>query len=276
MMLDTRINLVREGLASQALEGIVRADHFLTSTTMVAQAPSVAILKAPDPRSEQVDQLLFGEAFDVLERRGDFVWGQARRDGYVGWASASTLSAERPAATHWVASLRTLAFAEPSIKSPAAGPFSLNSLVSVAEIAGRMARVTGAGWMPLAHLAPLGAAYRPAPWTALAFLGAPYLWGGRTSVGLDCSGLVQQALYAAGHACPRDADQQAALGAPVTTDLRRGDLVAWRGHIGMMLDGRRLIHANAHHMAVAIEPLGRAVARISGAGGGEPTAYRRL
>ncbi len=109
------------------------------------------------------------------------------------------------------------------------------------------------------------------------FLGAPYLWGGRDSLGLDCSGLVQQALYAVGAACPRDTDQQALLGESVPrSELARGDLVFWRGHVGMMLDETRLIHANAHHMAVAIEPLSAAVARIAGKGGGEPTAMRRL
>jgi cell wall-associated NlpC family hydrolase len=274
--LDGRINPVRGDLASQALEGLVRAPRFAKPSTLTVLTAGAAIRAAPNPRSEQVDELLFGETFDVLQDSGGFVWGQARRDGYVGWIEASSLTPAAPPPTHWIATLRTFAYAEPSIKSPATGPYSLNSLVSVTEIAGAMARVTHAGWMPRSHLARIGCGHISPARAARAFLGAPYLWGGRNSLGLDCSGLVQQALYAAGRACPRDSDQQAALGAPAPTALRRGDLVAWRGHIGLMLDGRRLIHANAHHMAVAIEPLARAITRIREGGGGEPTAYRRL
>jgi cell wall-associated NlpC family hydrolase len=140
-----------------------------------------------------------------------------------------------------------------------------------------MLRAEGAGWIPARHLAPIGADFSEPAATAERFLGTPYLWGGRDSVGIDCSGLVQQALYAAGLACPRDSDLQAQLGSAVDAgDLARGDLVFWRGHVGMLLDEARLIHANAWHMAVAIEPLAEAVERIARRGGGEPIAFRRL
>jgi cell wall-associated NlpC family hydrolase len=265
-------------LASTELEGIVRAARFAEPKRMRVASPSIALRAAPHAGAEQVDQVLFGETFDVLDADGAFAWGQAVRDGYVGWVDASGLApAEEETPTHWVTALRTFAFALPSIKSPSFGPLSLNALVRVTGEQGEMAHAEGAGWIPRGHLAPIAAGFAEPAATAERFLGAPYLWGGRDSIGIDCSGLIQQALYAAGLACPRDSDLQAALGAPVERgDLARGDLVFWRGHVGMMLDESRLIHANAWHMAVEIEPLAGAVERISRRGGGEPTAFRRI
>jgi cell wall-associated NlpC family hydrolase len=273
---DPRITLARPDLASLSLEGQVRAVRYAPTTVMRLIAPATPVRGGPGLEAEQVDQLLFGELFAVLDVQDGFVWGQAARDGYVGWVAAAGLSDRLPTPTHWVAAPSTFAFARASIKSPSRGPFSLNALVTVTEIEGALARVEDAGWMPIAHLAPIGEAFAEPADVAERLLGAPYLWGGRDSLGLDCSGLTQQAFYAAGLACPRDSDQQAGLGVPAPPEaLSRGDLVFWRGHVGMMLDAKRLIHANAHHMAVAIEPLAEAVRRIADRGGGQPTAYRR-
>ena len=232
---------------------------------------------APNLSAEQVDQLLFGETFDLLDEADGFAWGQARRDGYVGFVDMAALVDDIQAPTHWVSALEPSRF--PSLRSRRAplGRLSLNALVTITDEAESLTLAAGIGWIAKAHLSPVGQALEdPAAVTEM-FLGAPYLWGGRDSLGLDCSGLVQQALYAAGLACPRDTDQQALLGRSAPPGkLARGDLVFWRGHVGMMLDETRLIHANAHHMAVAIEPLSEAVARIDGKGGGEPTATRRL
>ena len=276
MTLDPRLTLARPDLASEALEGVTRADRFAEAKPMRLVIPAAAVRGGPSLDSEQIDQLLFGERFDVVEIAGGFAWGQAARDGYVGWVEAAALSPRPLEASHRVTALRTFAFAEPSIKTPARGPFSLNALVTVTEVRGALAFAEGAGWMPLAHLTPVGEAFAEPADTAERFLGTPYLWGGRDSLGIDCSGLIQQALYAAGRACPRDSDQQAELGtsAPIAA-LARGDLVFWRGHVGLMLDGDRLLHANAHHMAVAIEPLAEAVGRIA-AGGGSPAVFRRI
>jgi cell wall-associated NlpC family hydrolase len=273
MSFDPRVTLVREGVADARLEGVVSASRYLPARPGQAIWPVTAVRAAPDPRSEQMDQLLFGEAFEWLEAAGDFVLGQAVRDGYVGYVERRALADGLAAPTHWVSALRTFAFEAPSIKSPARGPLSLNALVSIVEETETLARAERIGWIAKAHLRPVGTVLDDPAEVALAHLGAPYLWGGRDSMGLDCSGLIQQALFACGLGCPRDSDQQERLGAPAPPDaLERTDLVFWSGHVGMMLDAERLIHANAHHMAVAVEPLARARARIAS----EPIAYRRL
>jgi len=274
---DPRITLARADLAAASLEGLLAATHYAAPQVHTVAAPVAPLFRVADTASERMDELIFGERFDALEAHGEFVWGQARRDGYVGFVRAADLAPAAPAPTHRVSAVRTYAFAGPSIKSPALGPFSLNALVAVEAEDGKFSRAAGGACFWTAHLAPIGVFERDTAAVAERFLGAPYLWGGRTSVGLDCSGLVQQSLYACGQACPRDADQQAALGREIErSELARGDLVGWRGHIGLMLDQTRLIHANGHHMAVAIEPVAEAIARIEAAGGGAPTALRRL
>jgi hypothetical protein len=198
----------------------------------------------------------------------------------VGYVAAASLKPMPPAGeggpTHRIAALRTYAFAGPSLKTRASGPYSMNALVTVEAVEGRLAKVNDAGWMALEHLSPIGVF--EADWAGVAerFMGTPYLWGGRESLGLDCSGLVQQALMTCGKACPRDTDLQQTLGEAVGPErLQRGDLVFWKGHVALMLDGERMIHANAFHMATAIEPLAEAKARYVSVGVGEPTAYRR-
>jgi cell wall-associated NlpC family hydrolase len=271
MSFDPRLTLARGDLAGQSLEGLVRADRFEPARPMRLVIPFAPVRAAPSVEAEQVDQLLFGEIFEVADFEAGFAWGQAARDGYVGWLEAAGLSPRLLEATHRVTALRTFSYVAPSIKAATRGPFSLNTLVAAGETEGPLTRVEGAGWMPAAHLTPIGAAFEDPADVAGRFVGTPYLWGGRDSVGIDCSGLVQQALYAAGRACPRDTDLQAGLGVGIAADdLWRGDLVFWRGHVGMMLEEARLLHANAHHMAVAIEPLAEAVARI-----GPPIAFRR-
>jgi cell wall-associated NlpC family hydrolase len=265
-------------LADIALEGRFAAARYVTPEPMQVVIPACGLRRAPDASAEQVDQLLFGERFEALTPRGDFVFGQARRDGYVGWAPREALSSLILLPTHWVRALRTYIFPQASIKTPPRLCLSTNALVTLEAIEGRFAKLTQGGWIPSDHLAALGQVETDPAAIALRYLGAPYLWGGRDSVGLDCSGLVQQALYACGRSAPRDSDMQARLGEPVDgrEGLARNDLVFWRGHVGLMLDGDTLIHANAFHMAVAVEPLDEAIARISAAGGGDPTAFRRL
>jgi hypothetical protein len=268
---DPRITLARRDLAAAALEGLVAAERYEATTPARMALRSSGIHRSGDPSSERMDELIYGETFDILGQRGAYVFGQARRDGYVGWVDQGDLVAPGEPRTHWVRALRSFAFTGPSIKTRPVGPFSLNALVRVIAAEGPFSRDQDGFWFWTGHLAPIGQVERDPAAVAEQFLGAPYLWGGRTSVGLDCSGLVQQALYACGRACPRDTDQQAALGRAIApAALTRGDLVCWKGHIGMMLDAARLLHANAHHMCVAIEPLAEAIARI-----GPPTTLRR-
>jgi cell wall-associated NlpC family hydrolase len=275
---DARITPLRDGIASAALEGLMSAEVYLEPRTWICAVPATAIRRAPTAGAEQVDQLLFGEAFDVIEEdEGGFVWGQAPRDGYVGFVEAASLVAPGLAPTHRIAALRTYAFAENSIKTRAHGPFSMNALVHVEADEGRLCKVAGSGWVTARHLTPIGECESDHAAVAERFLGAPYLWGGRESLGLDCSGLVQQALFACGRTCPRDADQQETLGHEIArADVRRGDLVFWVGHVAIALDADRIVHANGFHMMVEIERLDDAVTRISAAGNGAPTSYRRI
>lgn len=273
-MPDPRLTLARNGIAARSLEGIVPADRYIDTTMRQTVLPTAALRRAPSAGAEQLDQLLFGELFEVLDEADGWAFGQAVRDRYVGYVEVGALGTPSVPPTHRVRALRTYAFSAPSIKAPTAGLYSMNAVIAVGEQEGRFVK-TLAGWFVQEHLAPIDQAEPDYVAVAEQFVGTPYQWGGRESLGLDCSGLVQQALYASGRACPRDSDQQAAMGAPIEA-LRRGDLVFWRGHVAVMINEADIIHANSWHMAVAIEPLAEAVARINRLGGGEPTGFRRL
>jgi cell wall-associated NlpC family hydrolase len=276
MSLDPRRVLARGDLAARDLEAIVTADRYADRRRYACAAPAAAVRRDPSPDAEQMDQLLFGEGFDVLDETDGFAWGQARRDGYVGFVESAALKPADGAPNMKVSAIRTYAFAEPSIKTRALGPYSLGSLLRIEAREGRFAKAAGTGWFVEDHLAPVGAFAADPAGIAELYLGAPYLWGGRESLGLDCSGLTLQAFGACGIALPRDTDQQAQAGTAVAEgDLRRGDLVFWKGHVAMMLDGETIIHANAHHMATAKEPLSVTRARYVAGAVGEPTAFRR-
>lgn len=276
MSLDPRLTLARPDLADRALQGVVQALAYGDPMTHQGRAPASGIHRVPDAASEQMDQLLFGELFRVLEVKDGWAWGQAGRDGYVGFVRAPDLAPAGDPPTHRISAIRTYGFAEASIKSQAHGPFSLNSLLTVTAREGRLVQDQTGLWFTEGHLEPIGRIETDPVAVAERFLGAPYLWGGRESLGLDCSGLVQQALMTCGKACPRDTDLQQTLGEAVEPgSLQRGDLVFWKGHVALMLDDARMIHANAFHMATAIEPLAEARARYVSVGVGEPTAYRR-
>ena len=263
-------DLIRAGLVNESVAG--RSSMVLLNRSHLAVGPLLALAGLRGELIRRMRERL--SEWPDLE--GAWLFGQAARDGYVGFVEAAALQPIGPLPTHRVAAIRTYAFAEPSIKSRASGPYSINALVAVEAVEGRLAKVAGAGWMTAAHLAPIGTVEED--WAAVAerFVGAPYLWGGRESLGLDCSGLVQQALFACGLACPRDTDMQQDLGVAIeAAQFGRGDLVFWTGHVAIGLGDGMIVHANGHHMATAIEPLAVSVARIS-AGGSEVTAYRRL
>ena len=274
---DRRTLLARPDLADERLEGLVRAERFASAKAMRCITPTAGIFRTPHDAAEREDELLFGEDFDALEITDGWAWGQARRDGYVGCVRADVLAGADEAPTHRVHALRTCGFQRPDLKSTLVALISMNSLIRAGARQGGYVEAGEAGWIFEGHLSPIGVFDTDPVAVAERYLGAPYLWGGRSSLGLDCSGLVLSSLQAVGRACPRDTDQQLAFFADAgdRAALQRGDLVFWKGHMGMMLDGERLLHANAHHMAVAIEPVDQAIGRIRANLGIEPIGFRR-
>ncbi|HLH88805.1 MAG TPA: C40 family peptidase [Xanthobacteraceae bacterium] len=276
---DPRITPARPDLAAAHLQGKVTAARFVEGIEREVRDDSAPVRREPAPDGSLDTEALKGERVTVYDTNEEgWCWGQLAADGYVGWLPANALGPPGPRATHRVCALRTLAFPGRSIKLPPVATFSLGCRLAVVRSEEPFA-VTPAGYVPARHLAAIDAVETDFVAVAERFVGVPYLWGGKTSLGIDCSGLVQTALTAAGISCPRDSDmQERALGgaiAPDSTDLRRGDLVFWKGHVAIVRDGTTLLHANAHHMAVAVEPIAEAVQRIA-AGGSAVTTVKRL
>ncbi len=243
--------------------------------------PTAPLRQAPSPDAPLDTEALKGERVTVFEIEEGWARGKLEADGYAGFLPANALRAPGPAPTHKVAALRTLVFPGPSIKLPPLEGLALGCRLAVARIEDAFAITATGGYVPARHLVSIDERERDFVAVAERFLGAPYLWGGKTSLGLDCSGLVQVALGACGIACPRDsAVQEQALGRALSPSielakLRRGDLVFWQRHVAIVRDAASLVHANAFHMAVAFEPIAQAIARIRAAGS-EVTSMRRL
>jgi hypothetical protein len=286
MTFDRRVTPARADLADERLRGTVEAERFSAGTLRRVVAPSTPLRAHPSPEVPFDTEALMGEAVTVYDENEGWAWGRLEADGYVGYLSAEALGASDPAPTHRVAALRTFVHPAPNLKLPPRADLSLGAAVAVLEEGlgrdGDWVRIGEAAFVFAGHLAPLDVYESDFVAVAERFVGTPYLWGGKTSLGLDCSGLIQLALAAAGIEAPRDTDmQEKALGSPVElrpdlSGLRRGDLVFWKGHVGAMLDAARLLHANAHHMAVAAEPLAESEARIRLKSFGPIVAVRRL
>jgi cell wall-associated NlpC family hydrolase len=284
--LDPRLNAYRADLADLALKGQVDAARYAEGEDFRVAVPTAPLRRAPSDSAALDTEALRGERVRVFETNAEgWSWVQLAADRYVGWMPRSMLAEPGAEPTHRVRALRTFAFAEPDIKSPPLAGLPLGATVTVVGEAedhnARYALIEPAGAVVEQHLAPIGET--ESDWTGVAelYAGTPYLWGGKTSLGIDCSGIVQIAFEACGIASPRDTDmQEAALGVALPLDagippLRRGDLVFWGGHVGFMRDAQTLLHANAHHMAVASEPLSTTLERLAERGL-RPTAIRRV
>ena len=280
MTLDRRLNAFRPDVADVRLKGQVAADRFVEGVPGRVVAPSAPLKPAPSPEASLDSELVRGEEVLVFDTTGEgWAFVQSRVDGYVGYAPSDALGPVEPAPTHRVTALRTFIYPGPDMKLPAIAALSLGSTITLAgeaETRGtRFGLLTGGeGAVFLGHVDPIDAPPEP-DFVAVAerFVGIPYLWGGRTSLGLDCSALVQVALRAAGTAVLRDTDMQRdTIGTALDpgAGTARGDLVFWPGHVAVVLGDGRIVHASGRHMSVVTEPLAEALARI-----GAPTVVRR-
>jgi cell wall-associated NlpC family hydrolase len=276
--LDPRLTPARPDLAAAHLRGKVQAARFVEGTWQEVITGIAPLRKEPSHDAPLLTEALCGERVTVYETDDEgWAWGQLMADGYVGFLPAAALLAPTAEPTRKVAALRTFVFPGPSIKLPPMDGLPFGARVPVVREQDTFAVTATGGYVPARHLVPLASNEPDFVAVAERFVGVPYLWGGKSSLGLDCSGLVQLALNACNIACPRDSDmQEKAVGkAANLAGLQRGDLIFWKGHVAIALGRNSMIHANAFHMAVAVEPVAEALARI-GAGGSQVTHVKRL
>lgn len=274
--MDPRLTPANARVAAAYLKGQVQAESFVEGQTKRVIWPVADLCRAPG--EARLRQVLMGDAVTVLEDRGGWAFVQAAKDGYVGYVQGAAL-AERPEPTHWVAVPAGHVYAAPDLKSPELSELVFGNAVTCVAHVPKYHETARGGFIAKPHLWPIDKRFSDPVTVAQLHFGAAYLWGGNSIRGIDCSGLVQAALLACGIDCPGDSDmQEAALGTALARDtpLQRGDLLFWRGHVAMAVDGTTLIHANAHHMAVAYEPADKAIRRIEAQGGGPVTSHRRL
>jgi cell wall-associated NlpC family hydrolase len=282
---DPRLHAFRSDLADARLEGQVSAERFATGRPARISAAVADVRKAPQMDAGVNTQFLHGDDVLVFETSGGWAWVQGERDGYVGYVEETALCGRDHAATHIVRVPRTFLYPGPDLRFPISGRLSMGSTVAVsgmAETRGTQYAVLSTGEAVIAgHLRLLAEPVADFVSVAETLLETPYLWGGVSGFGIDCSGLVQLSLRMAGQDVPRDSDMQAAgLGAAIDpgadfSNLQRGDFVFWKGHVAIMTGEKTMTHASGHTMTVARESLAGAVARIGYLYGG-PTGFRRL
>ena len=278
---DLRLTPARGDIAAKYLEGKVKADRFVEGQVFDVSEAIAPLRRAPSPEAELMTQALKGERVTIYDRNSEgWAWGQLNTDGYVGWLPDAALIKSVSTPTHKVTALRTFAFPGPSIKLPPVATLPMEARINITREDGAFV-VTREGWyLPRRHVGGLDDAENDFVAVAERFVGTPYLWGGKSSLGIDCSGLVQISLNAAGTGCPRDSDMQLdglgrALSPAEMNELERGDLIFWKGHVAIARDADTIVHANAHHMATVVENTLDAIARIK-ASGSEVVAIKRL
>lgn len=272
---DRRLTPANGKVAHESLRGRVAAASYVAGTPAQITAPLTDLCATPAGARDR--QLLLGAAVLVLDHREGWAFVQARADGYCGWLAGDALgAAQQP--THWVAAPASHLYPEPSIKTRELTALPMNAQVTVTGTAGKFLATAAGHYIPAQHLRQIGDWADDPVAVAETLIGSPYLWGGNSRAGIDCSGLVQAGYAACGLACPADTDlQRASLGAtlPASAPNRRGDLFFWQGHVALALDSATLIHANGHSMSVAHEPIAACIRRIEAQGGGPLLCVKR-
>lgn len=269
--MDRRLTPATSRIAHASLAGQTALPLTEGQSLRITQ-PLVDLLRAPGGARER--QLWLGERFTVIDREGGFVFGQAQKDGYCGWLPEAAV-AEGPQPTHWVAVPGSHLYSGPKVQAPEIAALPMGARVTVTGEVGAFAQ-TPQGFVPMVHLLPIGRWLTDPVSVAESLLGSPYLWGGNSRAGIDCSGLVQLAWHACGGSLPADSDQQEAALPEASGPYQRGDLIFWKGHVAMAVGESLLIHANGHRMAVSYEPIAACIARVEAAEGLAPSGHRRV